>query len=71
MNMIISIVGISGTSSCTPQPQISEELVQNISKASSKVKDLKSEFKQLRRIHEAQAESIQDSIKDAMAKIQV
>ena len=63
--------GISGASSCTPQPQISEALLKNISRASSQVKDLKSEFKQLRRIHEAQSESIQDSIRDAMAKIQV
>ena len=63
--------GISGASSCTPQPQISEALLKNISRASSQVKDLKSEFKQLRRIHEAQSESIQDSIRDAMTKIQV
>lgn len=62
---------MSGTSSCTPQPQMSEEVIKKISTASTQVKDLKSEFKQLKRIHEAQAESIQDSIKDALQKIQV
>ena len=62
---------MSGTSSSTPQPGISIELQKNIKTASDRVKDLKTEFKQLRRIHEAQAETVQDTIKDALNKIQV
>lgn len=71
VTLFSQISGISGTSSSTPQPGLSVELQKHIKTASSQVKDLKTDFKQLKRIHEAQAESIQDTIKDALNKIQV
>ncbi|XP_067944042.1 coiled-coil domain-containing protein AGAP005037-like isoform X2 [Watersipora subatra] len=61
---------VSGASSSTPQPGVSIELQGSIKTASEKIKDLKAEFRQLKRIHEAQAESIQDTINDALKKIQ-
>ncbi|XP_013380088.1 coiled-coil domain-containing protein AGAP005037 isoform X4 [Lingula anatina] len=64
-----SASSISGGSTSTPQPEISSEVQDSIRGLQAKAKELKTECRNLRRIQEAQADNIRDTIREAFEKI--